>query len=166
MAGQASRPTKMNTDRSAPRFEVHLAPKAGARSRTVVLGNGLRVVVAPLPQLHRAHVALWARVGSRFETRVENGISHFLEHMLYRGTKRLPHLALRGRVRSPDQHEAGPRRAERTTFSAYGDALDNTPDLELPDPKVASPDTSLLVSLNLCLPALQVCCFASIASSV
>src|SRR5712664_730001 len=33
-----------------------------------------------------------------------------------------------------------------TTFSAYGDALDNTPDLELPDPKAASPDTNLLVT--------------------
>jgi predicted Zn-dependent peptidase len=58
--------------------------------RTAVLQNGLRVVVAPLPQLHRAHVALWARVGSRFEEREENGISHFLEHMIYRGTRRVP----------------------------------------------------------------------------
>src|ERR1700723_911512 len=33
-----------------------------------------------------------------------------------------------------------------TTFSAYGDALDNTPDIELPDPKGASPDTNLLVT--------------------
>ncbi|HEY6464185.1 MAG TPA: pitrilysin family protein [Polyangiaceae bacterium] len=54
------------------------------------LANGLRVVVAPLPALHRAHVALWARVGSRFESRAENGISHFLEHMIYRGTQRVP----------------------------------------------------------------------------
>jgi predicted Zn-dependent peptidase len=54
------------------------------------LGNGLPVVVAPLPQLHRAHVALWARVGSRFERESDNGISHFLEHMIYRGTRRVP----------------------------------------------------------------------------
>jgi predicted Zn-dependent peptidase len=54
------------------------------------LANGLRVVVAPLPRLHRAHVALWARVGSRFEAPEENGISHFLEHMIYRGTRRVP----------------------------------------------------------------------------
>ena len=54
------------------------------------LANGLRVVVAPLPKLNRAHVALWARVGSRFETRDDNGISHFLEHMIYRGTRRVP----------------------------------------------------------------------------
>jgi predicted Zn-dependent peptidase len=48
------------------------------------------VVVAPQPQLHRAHVALWSRVGSRFETSEDNGISHFLEHMIYRGTRRMP----------------------------------------------------------------------------
>ena len=59
--------------------------------RTAVLdNNGLRVIVAPQPQLHRVHLALWARVGSRFETREDNGISHFLEHMIYRGTRRVP----------------------------------------------------------------------------
>jgi predicted Zn-dependent peptidase len=58
--------------------------------RTWTLPDGLRVVLAPLPQLHRAHVALWARVGSRFETPLTNGIGHFLEHMIYRGTSRMP----------------------------------------------------------------------------
>jgi predicted Zn-dependent peptidase len=48
------------------------------------------VVVAPQPQLHRAHVAVWARVGSRFETFETNGIGHFLEHMIYRGTRSVP----------------------------------------------------------------------------
>jgi len=56
---------------------------------TATLANGLRVIVAPQPQLHRAHVALWARVGSRFERPEDNGISHFLEHMIYRGTQRV-----------------------------------------------------------------------------
>jgi predicted Zn-dependent peptidase len=60
------------------------------RVRTATLVNGLRVVAAPQPQLNRAHVALWARVGSRFETQQDNGISHFLEHMIYRGTQRVP----------------------------------------------------------------------------
>ncbi len=53
------------------------------------LDNGLRVLACPQPQLHRAHVALYVRVGSRFETERTNGLSHFLEHMVYRGTKRL-----------------------------------------------------------------------------
>lgn len=57
--------------------------------RVTTLDNGLRVVVAPQPQLHRAHVGLYVRVGSRFEVEETNGLSHFLEHMLYRGTPRL-----------------------------------------------------------------------------
>lgn len=59
--------------------------------RVATLDNGLEVIVAPQPQLHRAHVSLYVRVGSRFETPAQNGLSHFLEHMLYRGTPRLPH---------------------------------------------------------------------------
>lgn len=58
--------------------------------RLFSLDNGLPVVVAPQRHLQRAHVALYVRVGSRFETERENGLSHFLEHMLYRGTARLP----------------------------------------------------------------------------
>jgi predicted Zn-dependent peptidase len=54
------------------------------------LENGLRVIAIPQPQLHRAHVALYVRTGSRFESPRSNGLSHFLEHMLYRGTERLP----------------------------------------------------------------------------
>ncbi len=60
------------------------------RAKTTTLPNSLRVVTVAQPQLHRAHVALYVRVGSRFEAKATNGISHFLEHMLYRGTDRLP----------------------------------------------------------------------------
>ncbi len=54
------------------------------------LDNGLRIVVVPQEALHRATVGLFVGVGSRFETRETNGISHFLEHMLYRGTAKHP----------------------------------------------------------------------------
>jgi predicted Zn-dependent peptidase len=71
---------------------ARLRAAAGERPfRVDTLSNGLRVVVAPQPQLHRAHVALYVRIGSRFEEPTTNGLSHFLEHMLYRGTPRLPH---------------------------------------------------------------------------
>lgn len=71
-------------------MKLELREQPGERPyRVVKLDNGLRVVVAPQPQLHRAHVALYVRVGSRFETLETNGLSHFLEHMLYRGTPRL-----------------------------------------------------------------------------
>jgi predicted Zn-dependent peptidase len=51
-----------------------------------VLGNGLRVLVVPTRAAHRAVVTMLLRVGSRYENADDNGISHFLEHMLYRGS--------------------------------------------------------------------------------
>ncbi len=55
-----------------------------------VLPNGLTVVTVELPHLHSVSVVMYARVGSRYETVADNGLSHFLEHMLFRGTARLP----------------------------------------------------------------------------
>jgi predicted Zn-dependent peptidase len=55
-----------------------------------VLSNGLRLVAVPMPHMHRAVLEAQIRIGSRFEAPEENGISHFLEHMLYRGTPRFP----------------------------------------------------------------------------
>lgn len=55
-----------------------------------VLGNGLRVVTVALPHLHTATAVVFARTGSRFEEPDDNGLSHFLEHMLFRGTERYP----------------------------------------------------------------------------
>lgn len=55
-----------------------------------VLDNGLRVITVELPHLHTASVVVYAKVGSRYETLKDNGLSHFLEHMLFRGTERLP----------------------------------------------------------------------------
>jgi predicted Zn-dependent peptidase len=52
------------------------------------LPNGLPTLLLRAPGT-RAHLALYSRVGSRFETLENNGISHFLEHMLYRGTPAL-----------------------------------------------------------------------------
>ncbi len=57
---------------------------------TETLANGLRVVVIPQPHLHTASVSLYVKAGSRFESAEDNGLSHFLEHMLFRGTERLP----------------------------------------------------------------------------
>ncbi len=55
-----------------------------------ILGNGLRVVTVGLPHLSTVSVVLYVRAGSRFETRGTNGLSHFLEHMLFRGSASFP----------------------------------------------------------------------------
>ena len=54
--------------------------------RDLELGNGLDVVLVPMEGVHRAVASLYLRVGSRFEGQHDNGISHFLEHMVFRGT--------------------------------------------------------------------------------
>ena len=57
---------------------------------SVTLPSGLRVRLIPLPHLQSATISCFVRVGSRYETAETNGLSHFLEHMLYRGTERHP----------------------------------------------------------------------------
>lgn len=55
-----------------------------------VLPNGLRVVTLEVPHLHTALLAVYVRCGSRHETARSNGVSHFLEHMFFRGSERYP----------------------------------------------------------------------------
>lgn len=50
------------------------------------LANGLRVVTVPLPHLHSADIAVYLKVGGRNDPPGRTGLSHFLEHMLFRGT--------------------------------------------------------------------------------
>ncbi len=54
------------------------------------LNNGLRVITVEMPYLHSLEISLFIKVGSRFETDQNNGISHLLEHMLFRGTQSTP----------------------------------------------------------------------------
>lgn len=54
------------------------------------LDGNLRVRLVPLNHLQSATVSFFIRVGSRYETQRSNGLSHFLEHMVYRGTEAHP----------------------------------------------------------------------------
>ena len=58
------------------------------RVETTTLDNGLAVTTVALPHLHTAVCALFVKVGARFESADDNGLSHFVEHMLFRGTER------------------------------------------------------------------------------
>ncbi len=55
---------------------------------TTTLDNGLAVTTVELPHLHTAVCALFVKVGARFEAPEDNGLSHFVVHMLFRGTER------------------------------------------------------------------------------
>ena len=52
------------------------------------LDNGIKVVTLTNPHAEGVHVGIHARVGSRNETEALNGASHFIEHMLFKGTKK------------------------------------------------------------------------------
>lgn len=54
------------------------------------LDNGLALAAVRMPALHRAVITAEIRVGSVYESSAQNGISHFLEHMLFRGTSAYP----------------------------------------------------------------------------
>src|SRR6266446_3365939 len=54
------------------------------------LGNGLRVLLAPMPQATSVTCMIMLAAGSRYETRDTNGIAHFSEHMFFKGTERRP----------------------------------------------------------------------------
>ena len=55
-----------------------------------VLKNGLRVITIPMPSFESATVMVMVGAGSRYETSENNGISHFLEHMAFKGTTKRP----------------------------------------------------------------------------
>ena len=54
------------------------------------LDNGLKVVTVELPHLHAGMLAAYVRVGSRHEGAANNGVSHFLEHLFFRGSEGYP----------------------------------------------------------------------------
>ena len=53
-----------------------------------VLDNGIRVVSHELPDHRSVSVGIWVENGSRHESAAQNGISHFIEHLLFKGTER------------------------------------------------------------------------------
>lgn len=57
--------------------------------RLTTLPNGLRVITESMPAVRSATVGCWVDSGSRDETTAEAGCSHFLEHLLFKGSERL-----------------------------------------------------------------------------
>lgn len=52
-----------------------------------VLSNGVRVLLEEIPYVHSAAIGFWVDTGPKNETAADSGISHFIEHMLFKGTE-------------------------------------------------------------------------------
>ena len=52
------------------------------------LNNGVKVITKQMPYVHSVTMGLWVNVGSRDETLAENGLSHLIEHLIFKGTEK------------------------------------------------------------------------------
>jgi len=54
------------------------------------LDNGLRIITSPVPHIRSVSICIFIGVGSRYENEIEAGISHFIEHLCFKGTPKRP----------------------------------------------------------------------------
>jgi predicted Zn-dependent peptidase len=56
--------------------------------RKTILENGIRIISKKFPYFRSVSMGVWVNAGARDETPAENGLSHFIEHMIFKGTQR------------------------------------------------------------------------------
>lgn len=70
-----------------PQTEGVLNSDAGSTVRRTVLPSGVRVLTEEMPGQRSVTIGYWIAVGSRDEAEHQHGSTHFLEHLLFKGTK-------------------------------------------------------------------------------
>jgi predicted Zn-dependent peptidase len=84
--------------------------------RTTTLENGLRVVSDPMAAVESVSLGVWVGVGTRYEKPEVNGVSHLLEHMAFKGTKRRSALAIAEEIEAVGGHINAYTTRESTTY--------------------------------------------------
>lgn len=69
-----------------------------------VLPNGITLVTESMPHVRSVAIGIWLKQGSRHEREEETGISHYIEHMVFKGTKRRPAEVIAAQVDSIGGH--------------------------------------------------------------
>ena len=67
---------------------IKAAAMINSQFKKTTLENGINIVTDTMPNVRSVSIGVWIRAGSRDENIANNGISHFLEHMLFKGTKK------------------------------------------------------------------------------
>jgi len=65
-----------------------LTRKTNQAVNKTILDNGVRILTKRMPHVRSVSMGVWVNVGARDETSTENGLSHFIEHMIFKGTKK------------------------------------------------------------------------------
>jgi len=108
----------MTPTQSPGRLERRRTDSLAGETCCTVLDNGLRVVTDPVSGLQSASIGLWVDTGSRYETPAESGISHMLEHMLFKGTARRSARALAEEIEDVGGHMNAFTTRDHTSFYA------------------------------------------------
>jgi len=56
--------------------------------KKTILKNGIRILTQKMPYVRSVTLGVWVNVGARDETAAESGTSHFIEHMIFKGTQK------------------------------------------------------------------------------
>ena len=86
--------------------------------RTSALSNGLRIVTHVMPQVETVSLGVWLDVGARYETLGQNGISHLLEHLAFKGTRSRSAKQLAEEIEAVGGHLNAFTSREHTTYYA------------------------------------------------
>ncbi|MCG8493468.1 MAG: insulinase family protein [Sneathiellales bacterium] len=82
------------------------------------LQNGMRVISDPMPSLETAAIGVWVDTGARHETPEENGISHVLEHMAFKGTEKRSALEIAESIEAVGGHLNAYTSRDQTAYFA------------------------------------------------
>jgi predicted Zn-dependent peptidase len=88
----------MTTGDEPAGFDRPALDAADAAVRRTVLPGGLRVITESLPAVRSASIGIWAGVGSRDEDAAHGGATHYLEHLLFKGTARRSALEISAEI--------------------------------------------------------------------
>lgn len=88
------------------------------------LKNKLRIVLVPFEHTDTVAVGVFVKVGSRYETENNNGLSHFLEHMMFKGTRHYPSTSISEKLDGVGAMYNAETSHEMTSYYIYGHKSD------------------------------------------
>ncbi|AYV76018.1 MAG: processing protease [Terrestrivirus sp.] len=85
-----------------------------------ILPNKMRLLLIPMDHTDTVAIGMFVKVGARYETEKNNGISHFLEHMMFKGTKKFPGTSLSEKLDNVGAMYNAETGHESTNYHIYG----------------------------------------------
>nr|GMD28656.1 probable mitochondrial-processing peptidase subunit beta, mitochondrial [Ipomoea batatas] len=109
----------------------HASILSAPETKVTTLPNGLRVATESNLAAKTATVGVWIDAGSRFETDENNGVAHFLEHMIFKGTDKRTQRTLEEEIENMGGHLNAYTSREMTTYYAKVQSKDVPQALDL-----------------------------------